>query len=133
MTPTTTPPFGPDFIKTIIPQMMQMFAEATAKAYHMIWGIFMTFLAQNWLWVIAFLVMILVFSFLEYLMTGRWANLGSVLYSYTYYGILFLIGLIFGPETFANDWIGLILLIVYMVSFIWVRILLNRSGIRRRW
>lgn len=133
MLPTTTPPFGPDFVKALIPQMIDAFAKATAQAYRMFWDIFMTFLAQNWFWVIALLVMILVFTFLEYLMTGRWANLGSVLYSYTYYGILFLIGLIFGPETFANDWIDLILFIVYVVSFIWVRIVLNRTGIRRHW
>jgi len=122
---TTTRQFGPDFVKNLIPQMMQIFAEATPKAYHMIWDIFMTFLAQNWPWVIVLLVMILTFAFLEYLITGEWADLGTVLYSYTYYGLLFLIGLVFGPEIFANDWIDLILFMVYVGSFLWVRILLN--------
>jgi hypothetical protein len=130
--PTTTPQV-PDFLKDLIPQMIQAFSDATTKTYYIIWDIFMIFLVQNWLWVIMLLVLILLFAFLEYLMTGRWANFGSILYSYTYYGILFIIGLIFGPDIFANNWIDLILFIVYVVSFLWVRIVLNRSGIRRHW
>lgn len=131
MTSTTTPPFGPEFIKTLIPQMFQAFDDATVRGYRMIWDIFIAFLVQNYFWVIVSLIMILWFAFLEYLLTGRWANLGSVLYSYTYYGILFLIGLFFGPDIFANVWIGLILFIVYLTSFFWVRGILNSVGIRR--
>lgn len=131
MTPSTTPQI-PDFLKDIAIGLPKIFSEAAARGFRMIWDIFMTFLTQNWLWVIVLLIMVLVFSFVDYLMTGRWANLGSVLYSYTYYGILFLIGVIFGPETFANDWIDLILFVVCIVSFLWVRVLLNNSGIRRR-
>jgi hypothetical protein len=131
MAPTHTPPFGPDFIKTLIPQTIQAFDDATVRGYRMIWDIFMVFLAQNYFWVIVSLIMVLGFAFLEYLVTGRWANLGSVLYSYIYYGILFLIGLFFGPEIFANVWIGLILFVVYLISFFWVRGVLNNTGIRR--
>lgn len=129
--PTTTAPI-PDFLKDLVPSMIKSFENGTIQAYKILWSIFMEFLSQNWGWVIALLAMILVFAFVEYLITGRWTNLGSVLYSYIYYGILFIIGLIFGPEIFANNWIDLILFVVYGISFIWVRGLLSRSGIRRR-
>lgn len=128
---TSTFPFGTNFAKDLVSMFLNSIDQGTRQAYHMLWDILMTFLSQNLLWVAVFMVMILVFAFLEYLMTGRWANLGSVLYSYTYYGIILFVGLVFGPEIFANDWVDLILFIVYIISFLWVRILLNRSGIRR--
>lgn len=130
MTPTSTP-FGPDFVKELIPWMFQIFDEATRKAYHMLWDMLIAFLVANWGWVLVGLVVILLFAFFEYLATGRWATLGSVLYTYIYYGFLFLAGLVFGPELFANDWIKLLLLVVYVVSFLWVRMILNGTGIRK--
>ncbi|MFA6094839.1 MAG: hypothetical protein WC757_03065 [Candidatus Paceibacterota bacterium] len=130
MNSSTTPPV-PEFLKALIQQIIQAFGDATVRTYHMAWGILITFLTQNLMWVISILVCVLVFSFVDYLITGLWKNLGSVLYTYTYYGILFIIGLIFGPEVFAKDWIDLILFIIYVISFIWVRTVLNRTGIRK--
>jgi len=57
--------------------------------------------------------------------------LGSVLYNYFYFGILFVITLIFGPDVFANDWFKIVLFIIYVVCFISVGKLLKKAGIRR--
>lgn len=128
----TSTPFGPDFVKELIPWMLQIFDDATKRAYHMMWDILINFLTEHWLLVIGVLTFFLILAVVEYFTTGHWAMLGRVLYSYIYYGILFLIGLIFGPEIFANDWIDLLLFTVYVVSFIWVGMILNKTGIRRR-
>src|ERR1041384_2590417 len=104
MSPTTTPQFGPDFVKELIPWMIQQFSVATAKAFRMIWDIGMTYLAQHWVMVIVSLVVIFVVALIRAFVTGRWAMLGSVVYNYLYFGTLFLVGLIWGPELFANDY-----------------------------
>lgn len=131
MTATSTP-FGQQFYKSLIDQMYQAVDNGTKMAYHMMWNALITFLMQDWLLVLGILTLFLVVAILKFLTTGRWTMLGSVLYNYTYYGILFLIGLIFGPEVFANDWIDLLLFVVYIISFTWVAIVLSSTGIQRR-
>ena len=37
MATTTTSFFGPDFVKELIPWLLQIFGEATAHAYRIIW------------------------------------------------------------------------------------------------
>ena len=112
--------------------MFQAVDDGTKMAVHMLWDALIYFLIHDWLLVLGILTFFLLISILEFFMTGRWAMLGSVLYHYFYYGILFLIGLIFGPDIFTNDWADLLFFVVYAVSFIWVGILLTRVGIRHR-
>lgn len=129
MTATSTPV---DMVIGIVSQIPQLFDNALKGAYRMMWDLLINFLTHNWLLVLGLLTLFLVLAIIELFLTGRWAMLGRVLYSYTYYGILFLVGLVFGPEIFANDWVALLLLLVYAVSFVWVGVVLNRTGIRRR-
>jgi len=128
---STTTILGPDFVKELIPQMLQDFDEATKQAYRMIWNILVTFLWQHWIAVIVVLGLILIAAFLRAL-TGRWGMLGSVLYNYFYFGALFIIGLIWGPEVFANDYFKLVLVILYIVCFLFVGWILRETGLRRR-
>lgn len=129
---TSTSTLLSDLPQQVIALLMNAVDEGTKKAYHMMWDILINFLTQHWLLVIGALTFFLLLAVVEYFSTGRWAMIGRVLYSYIYYGILFLTGLIFGPEIFANDWIDLLLFLVYVVSFIWVGMILNGTGIRRR-
>lgn len=127
----TTTPFGPEFVKELIPWFLKMIDDSTRQAYRMIWSYLIQYLKEHWGFVIIALVSILVLALIEYLITGRWKTLGRVLYSYFYWGIVFVITLIFGPEVFANDWFKIVLVLVYGVSFYAVGKLLVKTGIRR--
>ena len=129
MSPTTTPTFGPDFVKELIPWMIQQFGIATAKAFRMIWDIGIAYLAEHWIAVLAGLFAIFVIALVRAFITGRWAMLGSVVYNYLYFGTLFLVGTIFGPEIFANDYFKIILAILYVVCFVLTSKLLNKIRI----
>jgi len=129
---STTTPFGSDFYKDLVHMIFQAIDDGTKMAVHMLWDVLIYFLVHDWPLVLGILTFFLVIAVIEWLTTGRWAMLGSVLYNYFYYGILFLIGLIFGPDIFTNDWADLLFFVVYAVSFTWVGILLTRIGIRHR-
>lgn len=131
MSPTTTPPFGPDFVKELIPWMIQQFGIATAKAFRMIWDIGMSSLAQHWIAVLLVLLIVFVVALVRAFITGRWAMLGSVVYNYLYLGALFLIGTIWGPEIFSNDYFKIVLVILYIVCFILTGKFLSKIGVRR--
>ena len=123
--------FGPDFVKELIPWMIQQFGEATAKAFRMIWDIGITYLAQHWVAVLAGLFIIFIIALVRAFVTGRWALLGSVVYNYLYVGALFLIGIIFGPEVFANDYFKIVLAVLYVICFILTGKFLSEIGVRR--
>lgn len=118
MISTTSPAFGPDYVKELIPWMIQQFGIATEKAFRMFWDIGMTYLAQHWIAVLVGLFLIFMLALIRAFITGRWAMLGSVVYNYLYFGTLFIIGLIWGPELFANDYFKIVLAILYVVCFI---------------
>jgi hypothetical protein len=131
MNSTTTLLGGPDFPKQLVGMLMNAVDEGTKQAYRMIWAAIEQFLFEHWILVTIVLFLVLLFAFLKYLATGRWAMLGSVLYSYVYWGIVFVITLIFGSDIFANDWFKVVLFIVYVVSFTLVGHFLRKTGIRR--
>ena len=128
MTSTSTPPFGPDFVKELISLMMQKIEESTKQTYHMMWDVMMNYLAQHW---VAVLFAVFVIAFVRAFVTGRWAMLGSVVYNYLYFGTLFVVGNIFGADLFANDYFKIILVILYVVCFILTGKFLTKIGVRR--
>ncbi len=126
----TSTPFGPEFVKELIPWFLNMIDQSQKQAYQMIWSAVIQLLMEHGGLVIGFLAFILLLAIFEYFMTRRWTMLGSVLYSYIYWGIIFLITLIFGPDIFANDWFKIVLVIVYGLSFYLVGQILKETGIR---
>jgi hypothetical protein len=131
MNASSSQPLGADFPKQVVELFLNAIDEGTKQAYRMIWNGISQFLIEHWGWVIVALVAIFILSVLNYFATGRWAMLGSVLYNYLYFGTLFVITLIFGPEVFANDWFKIVLFIVYVACFVLVGKLLRKAGIRR--
>jgi hypothetical protein len=131
MTPTTTPQFGPDFVKELIPWVFARVGEETAKAFRMIWDTGMAYLAEHWIAVIVVLVTMFLIALVRAFVTGRWAMLGSITYNYLYFGTLFIIGLIFGPELFANDYFKIFLAVLYVTCFILTGKFLQKIGVRR--
>lgn len=122
---STSTPLGPEFVKELIPWLIQQFGIAAAKTFRMFWDIGMTFLSQHWIVILVVLFAVLVYAVFRALM-GHWWVLGSVIYNYLYFGILFIVGRIWGPEVFANDYFKFFLLILYVVCFTLVGKILNK-------
>ncbi|MEN9881169.1 MAG: hypothetical protein RLZZ308_352 [Candidatus Parcubacteria bacterium] len=118
---STTQPLGADFPAQMVTMMLNAIQEGTINAAKILWGILITFLKAHWVGVGEILLSFLGVAFLVFLLTGRWAMLGSVLNRYFFFGILFLIGLIFGPEIFANDYFEIIWAVVGLIAFVIVR------------
>jgi hypothetical protein len=97
----------------------------------MIWDIGMAYLAQHWIAVLLLLFTVFVVALVRAFITGRWAMLGSVVYNYLYFGTLFVVGLIWGPELFANDYFKIVLAILYVVCFVLTGQFLSKIGVRR--
>src|ERR1700722_16500729 len=131
MNSSSTSPLGADFPQQLVQFFLNAIDESTKQAYRMIWNAIEQFLLEHWGFVIIALASIFLFAVLSYFVTGRWAMLGSVLYNYFYFGILFIITLIFGPDVFASDWFKIVLFIIYIVCFVAVGKLLRKVGIRR--
>lgn len=128
---STSTPFGPGFVKDLVPWMFQVFGGATVKAYLMMWNILITYLAQHWVSVLIGLFAVFVIALIRAVITGRWAMLGSVIYNYLYFGTLFFIGAVFGAGVFANDYFKIVLAVLYVICFITTGVILNKIGIRR--
>lgn len=113
----------------VIDELVQAFSDGQKIAFQTLWDLLMSFLFKNWLSVTVFLFIIFIVAFVR-AMFGRWGMFGSVLYNYLYFGILFIVGLIFGPMIFANIFIDIVCVILYIVCFRFVRIILDDLGLR---
>ncbi len=123
---TTTQILGPDFVNQMVTMVVNSLDEGKKNAYIKLWNeVLMPHLHQHWLGVLEILIGVLVVAFLVKVVTGRWAMLGSVLYNYFYWGILFIIGLIWGPAVFAKDFMDMFLIILYIICFTVVGVLLR--------
>ena len=127
----TSTPLGPDFAKDMVNMFFNAIDEGTKQAARMLWGILTTFLSEHWFAVLVGLFVVFVAALIRAFVTGRWAMLGSVVYNYLYFGTLFLIGIIWGPEVFANDYFKIVLAILYVVCFILTGQFIANIGVRR--
>lgn len=102
----------------ILDLFINAIGDATKEAYKIVWDFLIVFLSENWRQVLLFLLVMLVIVYLEAIITGRWAKLGSTIYNYLKYAILFIIGLIFGPVVFAgNIWAIVSVALVFPFCF----------------
>lgn len=114
------------------PWLVKTFGEAFPKAYRMIWDAVMPVLAANWGWVLLTLFVAFTYVSIKAFM-GRWGALGSFLYNFFYFGTLFIIGLIWGPEVFAGDLFrAACTVILYPICYLLVGVILDKTGVRRR-
>lgn len=98
---------------------IRVVSEETPKAYRMLWdNLLMPFLVQNWAWIILMLFIVFTYVSIKAFM-GRWGSLGSFLYNLLYFGILFIVGLIWGPEVFAGDFFSLVCTAVLYPACYW--------------
>ncbi|OHE25025.1 MAG: hypothetical protein A2Z84_01260 [Tenericutes bacterium GWA2_35_7] len=131
MNSTTTQPV-PEFLKDLVPQIIHMFDEATRSAYRMLWKIFMSFVIEHWLAILIVLIIVFLIS-LAFAIMGSWGMLGSVLYHYLYFGILFIAGLIKGSDIFVSEYFEIFCaIILYPVCYYTVGTILDKTGIHKR-
>ncbi|MCW1888286.1 MAG: hypothetical protein KIH67_001915 [Candidatus Moranbacteria bacterium] len=112
-------------------KVLQSFNEGQIMAYRLFWDAGMAYLAEHWLGIVIFLTIIYVVAIGRALF-GFWGMLGSVLYHSLFFGILFVIGTIWGPEVFASNYIGIWLAILYFICYFMVGKILDYTGLRSR-
>lgn len=115
----------------IVNMFIDKINDAEKVMAHAAWNRLLFFLSQHWSQVILYLIGLLILSFVIALL-GRWGMFGSVLYHYLHLGVLFLIGLIWGPEIFVNIFFNLINLVIYLYCFKLVGKIIDSLGLRRR-
>src|SRR5689334_11626543 len=93
---------GPEFAKTMINSFIQGIDQGAKLVARVLWDAFTSFLYAHWFLVIIGLFALLFVATLKAMM-GRWGALGSLIYNLLYFGTLFIVGLIWGPEIFVND------------------------------
>lgn len=119
-----------DLPKQMVQTLFDSVEKGTIWAYRIIFDSIKKFIAINWKAFVIFLIVVLLIAVSDYLLTRKWRTLGRVLYSYIYWGTIFLIALLFGPEIFANDFVDILLFIIYIISFLFVGKLLKLFGIK---
>ncbi len=128
---STSTPLGQDFPKQVVELLLNAINEGTKQAARMLWNILTTFLSEHWLAVL--LVLFVVFIAVTFkAMMGRWGSLGSFLYNFFYFGILLIIGLIWGPEVFVDDYFNAACaVILYPICYVISGMILDKMGVRR--
>ncbi len=91
------------FIKSMANLIPSTIEQGTKQAAEMLWLVVLSLLADHWLLVMSVLFIILITATAK-AMFGRWGLLGSVLYNFFYFGTLFVIGVIWGPQVFVSDY-----------------------------
>lgn len=130
MTATSTP--LSDLPQQVIALLLNAIDEGNKQAAHWLWDGLQTFLIAHWLLFIGGLFLLFVIATFKAMM-GRWGSLGSLLYNFFYFGTLYIIGLIWGPEVFVNDLFNAACaIILYPVCYLLVGWILDKTGLRRR-
>lgn len=130
MTATSTP-LGQDFPKQVVELLLNAIDEGTKQAARMLWNILTTFLSEHWFLVLLVLFIVFIVVTLKAMM-GRWGSLGSFFYNFFYFGTLLIIGLIWGPEVFVDDYFNAsCAVILYPICYVISGIILDKMGVRR--
>jgi|GEM_PF-1124842 hypothetical protein len=132
---STSTPLDPEWLREltnmIVSETLRTINETQKLVVHTLWSALLSFFEKNWLIVIGVIFTLLVVSLVK-AMTGWWGMLGSILYNLLYFGILFVVGLIFGPEVFISDYFHeLCVLILYPICFFVVGLILGWIGVRK--
>ncbi len=87
----------------IISDLPGQILESLIMWIKIFWDLFVEILIKNWLFVLFFTVLILVIAIVKLITMGRWGMLTSILYRIFYFGILFVVILVFGAEIIVTD------------------------------
>lgn len=96
--------------------ILKMFAKSTEQAFVLVFEIIKGILPE----LLLLAVIVFIFAFGEYFVTGRWKSLGSVTYNILKYSILLVIAFMFGAGVFAKDWFEIITAVIELICYITV-------------
>lgn len=129
--PTSTVIFGPDSVKQLLDSINASIENDMKQAANILWSAFLSYLAAHWLAIMVVIFIIFAFVTVKAMM-GRWGSLGSFLYNFFYFGILFVIGLIWGPDVFLGDFFKTACtIILYPVCYLITGYILKKTGVRK--
>ncbi|MDD4036540.1 MAG: hypothetical protein PHS45_04385 [Bacilli bacterium] len=121
-----------NFAQDLINNILSTYDVLLRKIYHSAWDIFMSTIKEHWLLILSILFGILIISIIIALI-GRWGFFGSLMYNYLYFGVLFILGLIKGPEVFLNEYFEFFcILLLYPVCYKIVGIILDKTGLKNQ-
>lgn len=125
-TPFDTASIAPWFLNTI-------FVEAPKEVANILWyQVLIPTLKEHWLSIGVLFFIVFIIVTLKAMM-GRWGSLGSFLYNLLYFSVLFIIGLIKGPEVFVSDWMNFFTaLLLYPACYWIVGWILDKTGLKSR-
>lgn len=124
MNSTTTLEFN------FIDVLLKTIDSTTKSVYWVLWNTLLSFLIKHWMVVVTILIVTLIVAIIRAII-GRWGMLGSVLYNYLYFGILFAVGLIWGSDVFVSNWFSVVCtVILYPVCYFVVRLILEKTGLK---
>lgn len=113
---------GPNFTKDII----KLFTDGMISGVNLAWSWFISILIEDWKFFMTAYFIIFFISTLK-AMIGRWGALGSILYNTFYFGTLFILGLIFGPQIFIDDVFKMTcIVILYPICYLLVGLILDK-------
>jgi hypothetical protein len=121
-----------EFPKQMAQLVIDRFAKIPEQSARMVWNFVMPILAEHWLLIMGIFVGLLIFLVLLAIM-GDWGGLYSLTYWTLYAFTIFIVGLIWGPESLVSDifhiiYIAAIWPVCYLVTgWIW-----DRFNFRRR-
>lgn len=91
-----------DFLNNIVGSIPGILAKGMLDGVKLAWSWFLDILIKDWKFFMSVYFIVFFIATFEH-MLGRWGLLGSVLYNSIYFGILFILGLTFGPQIFIDD------------------------------
>jgi len=118
-------------LSVMIDALFKGIETATQQIARILWSALLSFLTAHWFAVLVAIFVIFVVALLK-AMLGRWGSLGSFLYNLFYFGILFVIGLIWGSEVFVNNLFNAaVAIILYPICYFITGLILEKTGLRR--
>jgi hypothetical protein len=125
--------FSMDFVSQIPNILLKGVEDQLKDIVQGFWSSLLSFLAAHWL--ILLIIFFILFSIaLIKAAAGRWGTLGSLLYNSLYFLILFLMGVIWGPQIFVNDIFDAIrTILIYPLCYLIVGIILDKTGFRKKY
>lgn len=114
----------------VVNLLINSIEQGIKDAVNILWSELLAYLSNHWIAVglVLFLIFIVV---TVKAMLGKWGALGSFLYNLIYFSVLFVIGLICGPEVFVTNWFGFFTaIILYPITYLLVGWILNKTHLR---
>jgi hypothetical protein len=110
---------------TFIDEITQLILNLPLNSISFAWSIINPILIENWLKLTVAIIILINIAMLKFLITGKWGTLGSLLYNFFFFGIMYLIINNFGPEIILEDYFKIISFLTYITGFFLTRLVLR--------